>query len=511
MKKKAIYLLTIVLSGMFLLSSCGGDDDNAVAKNELKRTLTVAVASDAGTFYPYYQLSGTGRMIYTPVYEALFFYDENTEPEPVLVDSYTIDEDNCGITMKLKEGIMFSDGTEMTSDDVLFSLDCILNSSYASNIGDIDRPGCISIDDYTVYFHFNSPVGTMLYNLCNLYVISKDHMESIDSDDWTYNCIGTGPFTWGNYIIGTEYQLVPNEYYREEKALDEIIIKIIAESSVQAIQLETGEIDLAMGLSYRDIQNYIENEEDGFTATKGPAIGSYGMWVNIHNTPYSDVRVRQAFAYAIDLEAINSIAFGGLAEPATNIFSSGTPVWQQASNLHTHDTQKAKQLLNDAGYSDGVTLDLYCLNSSVGQEIAEVMIASCAEAGITLNVTFSDFPTMIGYITAGREGYFLHLLYCNGDPYILLGTFSGELSSRSLGLSTSPEYAEANEILKNALQIVDDQERFVYYRQLMDISYDNCFTTPLIDVCDYGVHPENLHGFWMGGPAYHYEDCYWTE
>ena len=517
-------LLAILLTAAMLLSmaACGSKDSSTSAKNSTnisnadvpaaaaeKTTLTVAIPSDAGTFYPYYNLSGTGRMLFTPVYEALFFYDTNTEPEPILAESWTIDEDDMGIVIKLKQGVKFSNGTEMTAKDVLFSLDCILASNYMSNIGDINRDACEVVDDYTVHLRYNSVPGTLFYTLCNLYILSEDYMKSVPEDDWTYNCIGTGAFTWGDYIVGTEYDLIPNEYYREKKALTDIKIKIISEASVQAVQLETGEIDLAMGLNYKDIAEYANNAEDGFTTTDGPAIGSYAMWVNVQQEPYNDVRVRQALGYALDLESINNIAFGGLAIPATNIYSSGTPVWEAAKNLRTRDVDKAKQLLTEAGYPDGVTMDIYCINTTAGQEMANVMISSCAEAGITLNITFSDFATVIGTMRSGAPGYFLTLTYCNGDPYILLSTFAGAAFSVLLGQGNEAAYNEAVALYAEALKVMDDNERFTLYRELMNISYDNCYTTALVDVRDIAVHPDNLHGFWMGGPSYHYEDAYW--
>lgn len=521
MKKKIALLLAIAM--LVSLSACGnnttnsstdtlGQEETSESENTpVKDTLTVAIVQDPGTMYPYGMLSSVGRMLFTPVYEALFFYDENTSPVPVLVDTYDIDEDGMGITLKLKEGILFHDGSEMKANDVLFSLDCILASNWASNIGAIDRENCAVIDEYTVYLHWQSVQGPLLYELCNLYILSESYMTSIDEEDWTFNCIGTGPYMWGTYSAGTEYHLLKFDGYREEKAMKEITVRILPDSSVQTVEMETGNVDIAMGITYKDLSAYAEDENDGYSVTSGPLIGSFSMTASYTNEVMQNEKVCEALACSLNLEAINQIAYAGMASPATNIFASGINAWEAAENQHTYDIEYAKQLLIDAGYPDGVTIDLYIINTTTAVEAAEIMINSCAEAGITLNVIPGDTASMAGYMYSGAPGFYMQTLYTNGDPYIMLSRYDGKLIYKDvMNWGSMEEYDECNALYAQALTTLDEDARIELYREIMQLAYDKYMTIPVLDIADNAVHPDNLEGFWIGGPAYHYEDAYWN-
>lgn len=511
-------IVAIILSFVMILSmtACGGNNNEEAQSEavqsettEVKDTLTVAISTDPGTFYPYYMLSGVGRALYTPVYESLFMYGEDTTPEEVLVESYEIDEDGMGITLKLLQGVLFHDGTEMKASDVLFSINCLLNSNWAMNIGDINMDESYAVDDYTVYLKYNAAQGPLLYMLCNVYVISENYMSGVNEDDWTFNCIGTGAYTWGDYTSGSEYHLVKFEGYREEKDLNEIIVKIIPESSVQAVELETGAVDLAMGISWGDIAAYTEDDANGLTATYGAAIASFAMTASTGAAPTDDYNVRLAFAKSLNLDAINSVVFSGQATPATNIYAYGIDAWEEAENQHTYDPEAAKQLLADAGYADGVSVDLYVVNSTSGTQAAEIIVGSAAEAGITVNVISCDASTLLSYMMTGAPGFYLQILYTNGDPYLMLNSLSGSFYSEILGYKNDEGYADVVSKYADALTIIDTEERNEVYRDVMQIAYDRCYTISLTDLSDVGVHSESLQGFWMGGPAYHYEDCYW--
>ena len=511
MKKLVTMILCISLMVSLVACGSGGTDTAGPTKevSENKTTLTVSIPTDPGTFYPYYMLSGVGRALYTPVYESLFIYGEDTTPEACLVDSYEIDDDGMGITLNLLHGVLFHDGTEMKANDVIFSINCLRDSNWATNIGDINMDASYAVDDYTVYLKYNSVQGPLLYMLCNVYVISESYMSSINEDDWTYNCIGTGSYKWGEYSAGSEYHLAKFHGYRDEKSLEEIIIKIIPESSVQAIELETGSVDLAMGISWGDIASYLEDESNGFTATYGAAIASFAMTASLASSPMDDPNVRLAFAHSINLDSVNSVVFSGQATPATNIYAYGIDAWKEADNQHSYNPEYAKQLLKEAGYADGVTIDLYALNTTVGSQAAEIIVGSCAEAGITVNVISCDSSTLLSYMTTGAPGFYLQTLYTNGDPYLMLNSFVSSFYAEYLGYKNDDEYANVASMYTDALSIIDSEARNEVYREIMQCAYDRCYTISLADLSDVGVHSKSLKGFWMGGPAYHYEDCYW--
>ncbi len=369
MKKVVAIMLCAVMVLSLAACSQSGNSSAAPAQSQgetdpgkdVKKTLDVAIVQDPQTIYPYNQLSGVGRALYTPLFEALFAYgggEEGVTASPLLCESYDVDDDHLGFTLHLKKGVKFHNGQEMTAEDVLFSFQCLLDCNWFSNCGDIDIENTKVIDDYTLYLKYKDVPGPFEYMMCNLYVLCKDYMEQVGKDNWTYNCIGTGPYMLDSYSQGVEYRFKKFDGYREEKKLDSITVHIINDASVQQVELETGSIDLAMGISFGDIEKYKSNTSDGYSTTNGPSIGSLALQGCFTNE-MADVRVRQAFAYACNREAVNQIAYQGLAVPATNVYAHGIPAWFEAENQYGYQPEKAKQLLKEAGYPDGITIDLY--------------------------------------------------------------------------------------------------------------------------------------------------------
>lgn len=182
-----------------------------------KDTLTVAISIDPGSLNPYDRLENVGRQLWSPVYEPLFIYGEgDLRPSPVLVDTWEFSDDQKDLTIHLKQGIKFHNGEELKASDVVYSFGMIRQKSPA-HMGDIDWDNIKALDDYTVFIPYNSVQGLALYYLCNLYVLSEKHMTSISPEEWSTNCVGTGPYMWGDFIEGSEYNLLSFDGYREPK------------------------------------------------------------------------------------------------------------------------------------------------------------------------------------------------------------------------------------------------------------------------------------------------------
>lgn len=478
-----------------------------------KDSMTVAIAIDPGSLNPYDRLENVGRQLWNPVYESLFAYGEgDLAPTPVLVDSYEFSDDQKTLTLKLKEGIKFHDGQEMTAADVVYSFTMIHKKSPA-HMGDIDWDNVRAEGDYTVIIPYNSVQGLALYYLCNLYVISEQHMNSVPESEWANNCIGTGPYTWGDFTEGAEYNLLRFDGYREPKKLSKIVVRIIPDSNVQKIELETGGIDLACGLQFSDLAAFGEDTGNGITVVPSNVIAILEL---IHcfpegQGPLADVRVRQALSYSLNMEAINKIVYSGLGAPATAIYPSGVSAYTPADNQREYSPEKAKALLAEAGYPDGVTIDFYCQNTSMFQMIADVMTGMCADAGITLNVIMSDFATLEGYMGTGEKpGVYTFRQYVNGDPYILINYFFSKdkvLFTKS-GHDTDDMFKQACELREKAFAITDIGERNNVYHDLMQIVYDRAYYEPVIEYGDLVAYNDAVKGFWMAGPLYYYQDCY---
>lgn len=521
MKRRIALFLAIILMFTVACSNDQSPSDSSNSNNsndssnaEVKDTMVVAIGADPGSINPYDRLENAGRQLWAPVYESLFEYGrDGLKPEPVLVDTYEFSEDEKTLTLKLKEGVKFHNGEEMTADDVLFTFDVLRNSSRASHMGDVDWDNINALDDYTVEVNFNSVQGLATYYLCNLYVLSESYMSSIPQEQWATDCIGTGPYMWEDFIEGAEYNLSRFEEYREPKKLKKIKVRIIPDASVQKIELETGGIDMATQLQHGDVARLAEDTEDGIDIMASDQIAMIQL---VHATPdndgpLADVRVRRAINYALDLEAINKIVFSGLGEPATAIYPTGVTAYAEASGLQEYDRDKAKELLDEAGYSDGLEIDFYTQNATMYQLLTDTVLGMLDQVGIKLNVIASDFGTQDGYLQSGQNpGIYALRQYVNGDPYILAGMWFKADGSYAIatGHPQNEEFSVVADYRDEALAIIDQEERNKVWNQLMDEAYDKQYFTPLIGYADQIAYNEDLKGFWMAGPLYHYEDAY---
>lgn len=495
--------------------SASAAESSSVAPKESsgKNTLTVAIAIDPGSLNPYDRLENVGRQLWCPVYEPLFAYGEgDLSPTPVLADTYEFSEDQKDLTIHLKQGIKFHNGEEMKASDVVYSFEMIHKKSPA-HMGDIDWDNVKALDDYTVFIPYNSVQGLALYYLCNLYIISEKHMTSLSEEQWSTDCVGTGPYMWGDFIEGSEYNLIRFDDYREKKKLDKIVVRIIPDSNVQKIEIETGGVDLACGLQFSDLASFKDDKGDGVEVMPSNVIAIMEL---IHcfpdgKGPLADIRVRQALSYSLNLEAINKIVFSNQGAPATAIYPSGVSAYAPAENQREYSVEKAKALLAEAGYPDGVTIDFYCQNTSMFQMLADVMTGMCEEAGITLNVIMSDFATVEGNMgTGNKPGVYTLRQYVNGDPYILINYFFSKdkiLFTKS-GHNTDEKFQEACELREKAFLQNDIAKRNEIYHELMQIVYDRAYYEPVIEYADQVAYTDAVKGFWMAGPIYHYEDCY---
>lgn len=139
------------------------------------------------------------------------------------------------------------------------------------------------------------------------------------------------------------------------------------------------------------------------------------------------------------------------------------------------------------------------------------MTGMCADAGINLNVIMTDFATLEGYMGSGEKpGIYTFRQYVNGDPYILINYFFSEdkvLFTQS-GHNTDEYFEEACQLRAEAFALTDINERNEVYHQLMQLVYDRAYYEPVIEYSDFVAYRDDVKGFWMAGPLYYYQDCY---
>lgn len=267
-EKKSFWALVLVLAmAMSLLVGCGGNNtaDSSGSTNQSgsnsgsssnssssgdsaeveKDTLIVAVAADSGDLNPHGNYSTSLARIKAQVYEGLFFLTYENELIPWLATGYEWKDDTT-VEIKLREGVQFHCGGEMTAEDVMFSLEKVNESAQKTIVEKIDFENSKIIDDYTIELKCVEPYAPLITNLSYLpaSIFSKEGYEA-NGGDWT-KPIGTGPYVWGEWVTGSEQWVHAFEnYWGEPVGVPNIQFKVIAEATNRVIELETGNCDLA--------------------------------------------------------------------------------------------------------------------------------------------------------------------------------------------------------------------------------------------------------------------------
>jgi peptide/nickel transport system substrate-binding protein len=295
-------------------------------------------------------------------YSQLVRFDENMAIQPELAESWTLSDDKLTWTFKLRQGVKFHDGQELTSDDVKFTFDRLLDKSAG---GKADFTAVDKVEPagkYQVKFVTKEPFAALLAALAGFwgYIVSDAGVKK-GGGDLNKMTMGTGPFMLADWKV--EQQMVfkknPNYYKKGLPYVDEVVVRTIPDEANIVAALRTGQIHHAF---IEDNKNWnLLKDEKALTGYRSSRLGYDFLNINASRGPLKDVRVRQAISYAVDRAAVMRVAaagFGRLTPPAT----APMKLWQlpedQWMKYYKPDVEKAKKLMADAGQAGGFTIKL---------------------------------------------------------------------------------------------------------------------------------------------------------
>lgn len=343
MKHKRI--LAILLIAVLLIAS------EALADGGYKDRIRIGINAEPQTVLtPTKSTSAMCQMIGRSTHSTLVDTDLVTnETKPDLAESWEVFEDGARYIFHLRQGVKFSNGQELTAEDVKFTFDerfpAGALSAMARTIAEVNV-----IDPYTVEFVLTGPVQDFLYVVSGVpaSIVCKSAVEAEGDTGEQY---GTGAFSITKYQQGEYVLLTRNEDYFGEKPLTkELEFAIYLEDSTRLVSLEAGEIDIAYAIANADIEFIEDNPDLKLEVTPGTNI--YYIAFNTPVAPFDNEKLRQAIACAVDKESGIMVAFEGLADVATSVMVPAMPLYTPVS-VYDYDIDRAKELLAEAGYPDG--------------------------------------------------------------------------------------------------------------------------------------------------------------
>jgi ABC-type transport system substrate-binding protein len=284
---------------------------------------------------------------------------------PGLATSWEISDDAKVVTIALREGVTFQDGTPFNADAVVYNFERILapetgSALLASQVGPVGSVK--ALDDMTVRFNYNSAWVTFLDMATKAPMWSPTAAAASTPSEFDKKLIGTGPFKLVEWKANDYILLESWDAYRGSNdgvnlkgpaQVDTVRIQWIAEPAVHGSVVATGEADISYQIPALATEQYKNTAGVGLLAMGQPGVGLQ-MIMNVRNQPLSDKRVRQALLYGRDMDRVNDILYDGLYGeadgPLNNIHSC---FWEGASDMYLHDPAKAKALLDEAGWVEG--------------------------------------------------------------------------------------------------------------------------------------------------------------
>ncbi len=438
MKKRA---LCAVLSACMALSlvACGKSSGSETTKTEAavteesksvepiqasegeeksdKDSLIVALDREPASLDPNGNSVSVKRMVDNCIYDTLLKFDDNLNPTASLATAWEqVDE----LTWKfsLRDDVKFHDGTPLTSKDVVFSFKRIGESNNGNDLtSPFDLEGCETPDDYTFVLKTKEPYAFTESVLCSpgLAIVSQKAVEEMGNDAFARSPIGSGPYKFVSWTAGDSIVVERNDdYWGDKSILKTITFRIITESASRTIDLESGGVDLVLSLPTTDAERISENPDTQLILNDG-AYDRY-LAMNCQSDAFKDVRVRQALNYATDSETIRTICYGeDTSIPMLCVVPKTLKGYRDDLVQYDYNMDKAKELLKEAGYENGMTVSFSYLSNSTMNMLAGLLQQMWSEIGVTLELK----PTESGALTSAlNKGDFE--LACVGSSFPIM-------------------------------------------------------------------------------------------
>lgn len=463
-------------------------------------TLRVGFVDPPQGMDPALAVVGASHQAIDLIYSGLTKLDKDAVPQPDLAESWTLDEAGTTYVFKLREGVKFHDGTPLTADDVVYTFQRLMDPktgySYATQVESV--ASVTAIDPLTVEIKLTKPTGPFLTFLAfpGNYIVPKHIAEAGSS--LTNTPIGTGPFKFVSYSPNQELILEanPDYYVAGIPKVQELDITFYADDTERANALLGGNLDFATRIGPKDYDGIIATE--GFAGSE--QVGGRWYWIMTQDTaePISNPLVRKAISYALDRQAMADTLFFGHAKP---ILGGPIPDWSWAYDASTDqipatgDVEKAKQLLTEAGYPDGLQIEMILPSS--WQNLADqgpLIKDMLARAGIDVTLSTMENPRYLELVWSGGQYQISNMFWlsplADPDDFMYLNYRCGS------GMNSQKYCNPAlDEVLAQARYTADQAARRELYTKATLMTLDDMPLIPTVTATMLDAYTTQVEGW----------------
>lgn len=529
--KKLISFLAV--ASLVTLAACSNTDAETTksAASSSKDTLYVGVTNPMGNISPINAAGVSTRWVQRLYFDTLLEMTSPLEFQAKLADSFET-TDNQNYTIKLNQDATWTDGTPITADDVVFTLNLFANPEvettglYLTSLEGVDEsgklesgteiPNLVAVDDKTFTFKTKSPmdpnyvkemIGT------NIFVQPKHVVESIAIDElagsnaFNKPSVTSGPYKFIDYVQDSYLELAANDtYYRGEPEIPAVFIRVMSATNL-ATELQTGGVTMnASGgigeISISDIE-MVQNVE-GLDVTVQPAWTNQFMY---YNTERFDENIRLAMSHAVNRDTIVDNLLQGNAEVTNGPYTSASPYMDEELEPLAYDPELAKDYIAKSDYDMADPIELMVPTGNKVREQSANLIEQDLEAvGFTVEQVTYDFPTTLEKAKLGDYDLYLGGISVPVDPD--LTSYFGSTGSSNYTQLKSPEI---DALLEQGKSETDSTKRTAIYNEFQKLMQEQAPMLPLYSQNDIVIKNDSLNGgineFWAGS-LYNLQD--WT-
>lgn len=473
-------------------SNDSSDESATDSESDDSRTLTIGLSLDMSSFDIHDHNSTSTEAIHGNMFNYLIKKDPDGNFYEDLVESYE-NVDDYTWAFKLKEGVTFHNGDELTSADVKFTLERVANDeslreySHYRQIKEVEI-----IDDYHFNIITHDPEPILLNRLSRIGsgILPKNYIEEHGWEYFYENPIGTGPFKFVEWARDSHIVFEAYEDYFEGRVedWDRLVFRVIPEDSTRVAELLTGGVDLAMSIPSQDWDRVNNNEGTSIASARSQRVA---MLFLRHEDEYitSDPRIREAIDLAIDNRALTDHVLGGGAVPVrTRVTPGNTGANEDLYDTYLYDPERAKELLKEAGYEPG-TADITFhagIRYTKDRDLMEMIAAMLTEVGFNVNLDlmeWSNFVEMRNGLTY-EDMYFIAFGNSQFDASLALDQLHSRRAVELQGYSNP----EVDKLLDEANVNMNFEERTKQFQRVQEIiAEERPFIYLYNEMAHYGV------------------------
>ncbi|MFJ7737720.1 ABC transporter substrate-binding protein [Lysinibacillus sp. NPDC097287] len=476
--KKSWFLFLLTMLTILVISACsssdggndttnqGNKDGDAKPASEVPKEIVVRVNDDPDFLDPHKATASISFQMLLNIFEGLMAPETDGSLKEAIAESYEVSEDGLTYTFKIRQGVKFHNGDDLTMEDIQYTFDRLMGKSGGEKMSNnFDNVASTAAPDASTFvITLKEPNSNFLYSLTAL---QSGIVPKSNEGKHNENPIGTGPFAYVKYSPGTNLELKKNENYWKEGLpyLDKVTFAFQSDDQAAIMSLIANEVDVTSVPWHR-----VGEVEGSYNLSHQNNNSSLVVTFNETKAPFDNVKVRQAINHAISKSDIIDSVFAGYATPLGSNMSPAMGDFQKTGldKMYERDVEKAKALLAEAGYPDGFKTKItVSSHNDMYSNIAQIVVENLKEIGVDVEIEVVEWGIWLDRVYFGRD-YAMTTIDLTGRPsaYEVLNDYISTNDSENFFLFKNAEF---DQVMSDVLKETDAAKQVGYYQRAQEI------------------------------------------